>query len=102
MINAIIKNNLEKISSLCKHHKVKELYAFGSVTREDFKENSDVDFLVDFDNMPVLEYADNYFDLADELENILHRKIDLVTQKSLRNPVFIRVINRTRIPVYTA
>ncbi len=78
MINAIIKNNLDKISSLCKQHKVKALHAFGSVTRDDFKENSDVDFLVDFNNIPVLEYADNYFDLAEELENILHRKITVV------------------------
>ncbi len=102
MINAIINNNLEKISSLCKQHKVKKLYAFGSVTRSDFKESSDIDFLVDFDSMPVLEYADNYFELADELANILNRKVDLVTLKSLKNPVFIRVINRTRIPVYAA
>ena len=50
------------IKILCASHKVKKLYAFGSVITEDFNTKSDVDLIVDFDPMDVLKYADNYFD----------------------------------------
>src|SRR5437016_9582179 len=102
-MNSIITNNLDKIQSLCRQYRVKELYAFGSVIDErKFNDKSDVDLLVEFREVPLMEYADNYFDLLFSLQNLLKRDVDLVTVKSLKNPVFIRVVNRTRIPVYSA
>ena len=102
-MNAIITNNLDRIQSLCRQYKVKELYAFGSVTDEaTFNEKSDVDLLVEFDDATVLEYPDNYFDFIENLENLFERQVDLVSAKSLRNPVFIRIVNRTKIPLYAA
>ena len=47
-MNSIITNKQTEISQLCKEYGVKELYAFGSVVREDFKFYSDVDLLVEF------------------------------------------------------
>ena len=45
----IEKSILVQIQKLCKTNKVKSLFAFGSVTRDDFNENSDVDLVVDID-----------------------------------------------------
>ena len=50
------------IDILCKTHKVKSLYAFGSVLTEKFSKESDIDLIVDFTNIGVEDYADNYFD----------------------------------------
>ncbi len=42
------------------------------------------------------DYADTYFDLADQLENLFQRPVDLVTDKSLSNPYFIDSVNQTK------
>ena len=65
--------------------------------------NSDVDFLVRFsDEIDVLDYADNYFSLLEELENLLGKKVDLTTNKSLMNPVLIQEIDRSKVDLYAA
>ena len=55
-----IESHINTIKSLCKLHKVKSLYAFGSVLTEKFTSESDVDLVVDFENIDVLNYGDNY------------------------------------------
>ncbi len=46
------------------------------------------------------DYADAYFDLADQFENLFQRQVDLVTEKSLSNPYFIDSINKTKTLLY--
>ena len=67
-----IQQHINSVHDLCKKHKVKELYAFGSVLDQTkFNDESDVDLIVKFnDDVLVEDYADLYFDLADELELI--------------------------------
>ena len=50
------------INQLCLAHKVKRLYAFGSVLTDKFAANSDIDFIVDFEPVEINQYADNYYD----------------------------------------
>ena len=69
-------------------HHVKELYVFGSVINDRFKVESDIDLLVSFQDMDLSQYADNYFDLKQSLENIFHRQVDLLEQQALKNPYF--------------
>ena len=88
------------IVKLCKTHKVKSLYAFGSVLTESFNNESDVDLIVDFSNMEVEDYADNYFDFKFALQDILKRPIDLLEEKAIKNPYFRQSINRQRQLVY--
>lgn len=83
-------------------YNVRSLFAFGSVTTEEFTNESDIDLLVSFMPMSPEDYADNYFDLADSFEALLKRPVDLVTEKSLRNPFFIESINRTKSKIYEA
>lgn len=91
-----------QIDALCLKHGVKVLYAFGSVLSERFGPESDVDFLVDLGNQSEFEYAENYFQLADELETLLQRPVDLLTVKSLRNPFFIQQVEDSKQMLYAA
>jgi len=45
----ISEKNIDRIKKLCKQYRVKTFSAFGSVTRDDFKDDSDIDFVVDFE-----------------------------------------------------
>ncbi|MBW1656077.1 nucleotidyltransferase family protein [Flavobacterium quisquiliarum] len=95
-----LENHILDISKLCKIHKVKALYAFGSVLREDFNDKSDVDLVVDFKTLDVLDYADNYFDFKFSLEEIFKRPIDLLEEKAIKNPYFKENLNKQKQLIY--
>ncbi len=88
------------IAKLCETHKVKSLYAFGSVLTSNFTNNSDIDLIVDFANMEVEDYADNYFEFKFSLQDILKRPIDLLEEKAIKNPYFRQTVNQQRQLVY--
>ena len=96
----LIEKNIDTLIGLCKRHKVKELYIFGSILTSRFNDSSDVDFLVQFDNVDILEYADNYFDFKEKLEKLFDREIDLLENQAIRNPIFRRVLDRDKKLVY--
>jgi predicted nucleotidyltransferase len=96
-----LTSHIPQIKELCEQHKVDKLYAFGSVLTDQFNENSDVDFSCTFkDDIPLLEYGDNYFDFKFSLEDMLNRKVDLLEEKALKNRFFIYELNRTKQQIY--
>ena len=97
-----IAKHLSEIEKACQKRFVHRLYAFGSVNTERFKETSDIDLIVDFFALPPEQYADNYFDLCEDLEAIFNRKVDLVTTKSIKNPYFQRELEQTKQLIYAA
>jgi uncharacterized protein len=88
------------IIKLCKTYKVKSLYAFGSVLSDNFNAESDIDLIVDFANMDVEDYADNYFDFKFSLQEIFKRPVDLLEEKAIKNPYFRENVNQQRQLVY--
>ncbi len=96
----VIERNIDQINKLCKHHKVRELYLFGSVLTEKFNDESDIDFLVEFSLVDIQEYFNNYMDFKEKLEALLKRPIDLVENQAVRNPIFRRVLDREKKLVY--
>lgn len=76
----LIENNSQKIIALCQKHKVGKLFVFGSLLTDHFNEGSDVDMVVDFDEVTLEDYEDNYFDLKFSLEDIFGREVDLLTR----------------------
>ncbi len=96
----IITDNIEKIKCLCQTHNVKSLFAFGSVCSKHFDENSDIDLLIYFKPMAYADYADTYFSLANKFEDLFNRPVDLVTDKSLSNPYFIKSVNQAKTLIY--
>lgn len=95
-----IDNYIQQIIDLCKKHRVKSLYAFGSVLTPKFNSDSDIDLLVDFNAIAAEDYFDNYYSLKESLENIFQREVDLVEDKGIRNNVFRRVVDRTKQIIY--
>lgn len=96
----LLSDNMEKIVALCMKHNVKNLFAFGSVCTNRFNDKSDVDLLVSFHPMDYSDYADTYFDLAEKFEKLFKRQVDLITDKSLKNPYFIDSVNQTKTLLY--
>lgn len=100
-MQAILIENLKKIEEICRSRSVKTLYSFGSVNTDQFKEDSDVDLLVEFKEIDLEEYADNYLDMCYDLEAVLDREVDLVTTRSVKNPIFKKEIDATKALIYT-
>jgi len=101
---SLIENNYEAIKDLCVKFRVRRLELFGSaIDDENFDpENSDIDFLVEFQPLKQGEYADTYFGLLEAVENLFGRHVDLVMPRAIKNPYFLEVINRNRKVLYAA
>lgn len=97
---SFLDHHISDIFKLCKTYNVKSLYAFGSVLTEKFNDNSDVDLVVDFQALDVLDYADNYFDFKFSLEEALKRPIDLLEEKAIKNPYFKQNLNKQKQLIY--
>jgi uncharacterized protein len=96
----IIDTNKSKIFELCEKHQVKYLYAFGSIVKDRFVAESDIDILVQFNPVELEKYFDNYMDFKEQLEELFSRSVDLVENQAIRNPVFRRVVDREKLLIY--
>jgi predicted nucleotidyltransferase len=87
MMNAPVSNKQELLKTIHAHERqihsygVKQLGIFGSFVRDEVKQGSDVDFLIDF--YPEKKNFDNFIELAFYLQNLLGRKVEIVTPQSL-------------------
>jgi len=90
---------MDAIAPFCRKWKIREFSLFGSVLREDFRPDSDVDVLISF-----AEDADwslyEWVDMIDELKVIFDRDVDLVEKEGLRNPFRRYAILTTREVIY--
>ncbi len=91
------KNEIEK---LCLQNKVNSLYVFGSVLTDKFTDKSDIDMVVDIDSKDPLEYTDRYFDLKFALQDLFKRPIDLLENKSIKNPYVRQNIDLSKALIY--
>lgn len=90
-----------QIEAFCRKWKIAEFAFFGSVLRDDFRPDSDVDVLVTFaDDAHWSSYE--WVDMIDELERHFGRKVDLVSSRGLRNPFRRRAILSSRQVLYAA
>lgn len=97
----LITDNLHRLFSLCKKYNVRKLYAFGSILTPRFNDQSDVDILVNFNSeINHDSYADNYFDFYYALKNLFGRDVDLVDEKSVKNPYFKEELEETKYLIY--
>ena len=81
-------------------HKVKHLYAFGSVLTNKFNSESDIDLIVDFEPIDVTQYADNYYNFKFSLEDVLQKPVDLLEDKTIKNPYFRETVDKQRQLIY--
>lgn len=99
----LIEENRKNIVALCEIHNVKHLFLFGSALTTKFKENSDLDFAVVFnDNLSPIEYGESFFNLLESLENLLNKQIDLISYRAIKNPIFKEELDKTKYSLYAA
>jgi predicted nucleotidyltransferase len=99
----IITENREKIAELCRQHHVRSLSVFGSAVRDDFDPTrSDVDLLVDFKPLSDLDYAPNFFSLLRSFDRLFGRRVDMLTDPSIRNPYLRKSIESDKVSLYAA
>jgi len=92
---------LPKISELCERYGVAHLELFGSATGAEFNpDSSDFDFLVELDTQIPGSRAKRWTALADDLEQLLGRHVDLVNPRYIRNPYFLQAVNNSRTVIY--
>jgi predicted nucleotidyltransferase len=97
----LIEKNKNGLVQACRKFGVRRLELFGSAVREDFDPvASDVDFIVSFADKSPGTYADRYLDFATTVERLLGRPVDLLTERSIRNPYFRREVDTARAVVY--
>ena len=102
-MNTIIGEKVSELRRLCSQHRVRRLELFGSAARDDFDAGrSDLDFVVEFEDMPPADYGDAYFGLLAALEDLFGRPVDLVVLSAVRNPYMRDAIDESRILLYAA
>lgn len=100
-MHSLIDDNLEAIRALCRNYGVARLDVFGSAADSRLMTNlSDVDFVVTFAEPHLPGYADRYLGLAEALEALLGRPVDLVVDRAIRNPYFRSEVEASRHPLY--
>jgi predicted nucleotidyltransferase len=100
-VNSIIRQHEKSLRELCNRFRVQRLYLFGSAVRGEFDPSrSDLDFLVTLEDQPAGDYAENYLELAEALEKLFGRRVDLVTERSVRNPFLRETIENDRELLY--
>jgi Predicted nucleotidyltransferases len=101
-MHALIENNREAISKLCRLHGVNRLEVFGSILRDDFDtQNSDVDILVEFKPAAAASFT-NYLQLKESLEALFQRSVDLIELGAIRNRRLRYYIEQSKSPIYDA
>ena len=101
----IIEQHKTQLIELCKKHHVKTLYVFGSALRDDFNDESDVDFSVVYDTTLLddpLVYGKNAWDLTFALERLLKRHVDLISEGAIKNRFFKMELDLTKQLFYAA
>jgi predicted nucleotidyltransferase len=97
--NIVMNKNLAipkgKIADFCRHNHIRRLSVFGSALRPDFTPDSDVDILVEFEKGREPGFA--FFDMQDELSELLGRKVELHTPNFLSRYFRDKVVQEAEV-----
>lgn len=98
-----VAERVSDLESLCRRYRVLRLDLFGSAAvGARHSTGSDLDFLVEFQELPVGDYADAYFGLLEALEQLFQTQVDLVVDSAIKNPYFRQSVEETKEPLYAA
>ncbi len=102
-IEALLTTREPEVARLCRALAVRELRLFGSAVLGNFDPSrSDMDVVAEFEDHDKPGIADRYLALAEGLEAIFGRPVDLLTPRSIRNPYFRREVEETCRLIYAA
>ena len=100
----LLEQHRKDVGKLCWEYGVSRLDVFGSAADGTFEAaHSDIDFLVEFRPETTMgPWLSRFTSFQGALEKLLGRRVDLVMPQAMRNPYFIREVNRTRVTLYAA
>jgi len=102
-IETLLTGRRRQVARLCRDLAVRSLHVFGSAVSGKFDPNrSDLDVMADFADHDKPGIADRYLTLAEGLEKIFDRPVDLLTVSAIKNPYFQREIKETGRLIYAA
>ncbi len=100
---SVVSEQAAELEQLCLRYNVLRLDLFGSAVTSQYRpEESDLDFVVEFQPLPDGAYADTYFGLMEALERLFGKPVDLVVDSAIKNPYFRQSIEETKRPIYEA
>ena len=100
-MNGLIEQHHDAIRALCQKYGVRRLDLFGSAATGAFDPaTSDLDFVATFADTRSPGYADRYLGFAEALEMLFGRPVDVITERSIRNPYFRQAVEASRQPIY--
>ena len=98
-----VAERTDELKRICLRYGVLRLDIFGSAAVGEYHpEESDLDFVVEFQPGAFGAYADTYFGLLENLERLFGRPVDLIVGSAIRNPYFLQSVEETRTPIYEA
>lgn len=100
MLKDLLIADKEQFLHLCKTHKVKTLYAFGSSVSGAFTDKSDIDLVVEVSEPDPINKGELLLSFWEKLELFFKRQVDLLTASSIKNPVLRQQIEKTKKLVY--
>lgn len=102
MLHPFLNRYRASIHQLCEQYGVDRLYAFGSVTSDQFdEERSDIDLLVELPDQLAPEIKGQiYFELLERFQKLFGRQVDLLLNQTFRNPYFARSVETTKELIY--
>lgn len=100
MLKDLIAKDRSGFQQLCEAHEVAQLHAFGPSVKGGFNSASDIDMIVDLKTKDPLRYGELMLDLWDKLEAFFGRRVDLLTMRSMKNPVLREEVERTKVLIY--
>ena len=102
-MNTAVAERAVELEQLCRRYGVLRLDLFGSAVSGPYRpEESDLDFVVEFQELSTAAYAEAYFGLLEALEQLFERPVDLVSGPAIKNPYFRQSLEKTRTLVYEA
>ena len=102
-MDAIVQEKMKDLVALCTQRGVRRLALFGSAASGRFDpDSSDLDFLVEFQPVEPARYADNYFGLHEDLEQLFGVPVELVESGPIHNPYFRQAIEKNQVQLYVA
>jgi len=100
-MNGLIENHRDAIRALCQQYGVRRLDLFGSAATGAFDAaTSDLDFVATFADTRSPGYADRFLSFAEALEMLFGRPVDVITERSIRNPYFRQAVEASLQPIY--
>jgi hypothetical protein len=94
-------DDIKKIlPELCHKFKIRYVDIFGSIARNDSKEESDIDVVIEFEDPIEENISERYFGFLHGLEDAFQRHVDVLTPRAIKNPYLRKSIEREKIRIY--